>query len=89
MVSESHEWRGTASELLDCLRDSLDSDVKPNVLSRRLKASSSRLSQEYGVSYRSERSQEARIIYLSQLRYDGNDANDDISDTGLISQIPS
>ena len=89
LVSESHEWRGTASELLDCLKGSLDSDVKPNVLSRRLKASSSRLSQEYGVSYRSERNQEARIIYLSQLRHDGNDANDDISDTGLISRIPS
>ena len=89
LVSESHEWRGTASELLDCLKGSLDSDVKPNVLSRRLKASSSRLSQEYGISYRSERSQEARIIYLSQLRHDGNDANDDISDTGLISRIPS
>ena len=89
LVSESHEWRGTASELLDCLKGSLDSDVKPNVLSRRLKASSSRLSQEYGVSYRSERNQEARIIYLSQLRHDGNDANDDFSDTGLISQIPS
>ena len=89
LVSESHEWRGTATELLDCLKDSLDSDVKPNVLSRRLKASSSRLSQEYGVSYRSERNQEARIIYLSQLRHDGNDANDDITGTGLISQIPS
>ena len=89
LVSESLEWKGTATELLECLKGSLDSDVKPNVLSRRLKASSSRLAQEYGVSYRSERNQEARIICLSQLKHDGNDANDDISGTGLISQIPS
>ena len=89
LVSESLEWKGTATELLECLKGSLDSDVKPNVLSRRLKASSSRLAQEYGVSYRSERNQEARIICLSQLKHDGNDANDDISGTGLISRISS
>ena len=44
---------------------------------------------EYGVSYRSERSQDARIIYLSQSRHDDYDANDDILDSELISQISS
>ncbi len=89
LVSECHEWQGTATELSECLKDSLNSDIKPNVLSRRLRASSARLSQEYGVSYRSERSQDARIIYLSQSRHDDYDANDDIFDSELISQISS
>ena len=89
LVSECHEWQGTATELSECLKDSLNSDIKPNVLSRRLRASSARLSQEYGVSYRSERSQDARIIYLCQSRHDDYDANDDIFDSELISQISS
>ena len=89
LVSDSREWQGTASELLSCLKGSLGSGIKPNVLSRQLKASASRLSQDYGIRYHTERTPEARIIYLSQLRHDGNDANDDISGTGLISQIPS
>ena len=89
LVSDSREWQGTASELLSCLKGSLGSGIKPNVLSRQSKASASRLSQDYGIRYHTERTPEARIIYLSQLRHDGNDANDDISGTGLISQIPS
>ena len=43
LVSDCHEWQGTATQLLDCLKDSLDGQTKPNVLSRQLKASASRL----------------------------------------------
>ena len=89
LVSDGREWQGTATELLSCLKGSLGSGIKPNVLSRQLKASASRLSQDYGIRYHTERTPEARIIYLSQLRHDGHDANDDISDTGLMSPIPS
>ena len=63
-VADCHEWRGTASELLAILSDCLDPDTKPNILSRRLNASASRLEQDYGVDYRTSRSPEARIIYL-------------------------
>ena len=89
LVSDCHEWQGTATQLLDCLKDSLDGQTKPNVLSRQLKASASRLYQDYGVRYRSERSPDARIIYLSQTRHDDDDANDDILDSGPLPKISS
>ena len=89
LVSDCHEWQGTATQLLDCLKDSLDGQTKPNVLSRQLKASASRLYQDYGVRYRCERSPDARIIYLSQTRHDDDDANDDILDTAPLPKISS
>ena len=89
LVSDCHEWQGTATQLLDCLKDSLDGQTKPNVLSRQLKASASRLYQDYGVRYRCERSPDARIIYLSQARHDDDDANDDILDTAPLPKISS
>ncbi len=89
LVSDCHEWQGTATQLLDCLKGSLDGQTKPNVLSRQLKASASRLYQDYGVSYRCERSPDARIIYLSQTRHDDDDANDDILDTAPLPKISS
>ena len=89
LVSDCHEWQGTATQLLDCLKDSLDGQTKPNVLSRQLKASASRLYQDYGVRYRCERSPDARIIYLSQTRHDDHDANDDILDTAPLPKISS
>ncbi len=89
LVSDCHEWQGTATQLLDCLKDSLDGQTKPNVLSRQLKASASRLYQDYGVRYRCERSPDARIIYLSQTRHDDHDANDDIFDIAPLPKISS
>ena len=79
-LAERHEWQGTASELLELLRDYLDPDTKPNILARRLNASASRLEQNYGVDYRTSRSMDARIICLSELRHDGYDDHDDILD---------
>ena len=54
-----------------------------------MKASASRLYQDYGVRYRCERSPDARIIYLSQTRHDDDDANDDILDTAPLPKISS
>ena len=77
-IASCHEWHGTATELLEILQDSLDPDIKPNTLSRRLNASASKLEQDYGVDYRTSRKQEGRIIHLSEIHHDDNDANDDI-----------
>ena len=79
-VAERHEWQGTASELLELLRDVLDPDTKPNILARHLNASASRLEQDYGIDYRTIRKPDARIIHLSEIRHDDNDANDDYLD---------
>ena len=82
LIVERHEWQGTASELLELLRDVLDPDIKPNILARRLNASASRLEQDYGVDYRTSRKPDARIIYLSEIRHDDDDANDGFLETG-------
>ena len=83
-IADCHEWHGTATELLEILRDSLDPDTKPNTLSRRLNASASRLEQDYGVDYRTSRKQEGRIIHLSEIRHDDNDANDDVLEIAAV-----
>ena len=83
-IADCHEWHGTATELLEILRDSLDPDTKPNTLSRRLNASASRLEQDYGVDYRTSRKQEGRIIDLSEICHDDNDANDDILEIAAV-----
>ena len=79
-LAERHEWQGTATELLELLQGKLDPNTKPNMLARRLNASASRLEQDYGVDYRTSRSMDARIIYLSELQHDGYDDHDDILD---------
>ena len=66
-IADCHEWHGTATELLEILRDSLDPETKPNILSRRLNASASKLEQDYGVNYRTSRGHKDKIIYLSEL----------------------
>ena len=76
LVTECHEWHGTATELLE----QLSIEAQPNTLTRKLNASASKLQQEYQVAYRTQRSQDSRIIYLSDLRHDDNDANDAISE---------
>lgn len=80
LVAERRKWQGTATELLELLQGKLDPNTKPNMLARRLNASASRLEQDYGVDYRTSRSPDARIIYLSELRHDGYDDHDDIFD---------
>ena len=81
-LAERHEWQGTASELLELLRDYLDPDTKPNILARRLNASASRLEQDYGVDYRTSRGHKDKIIHLADLTC--VDASDcvDILDAG-------
>ena len=76
LVTECHEWHGTATKLLE----QLSIEAQPNTLTRKLNASASKLQQEYQVAYRTRRSQDSRIIYLSDLRHDGNDANDATSE---------
>ena len=66
-ISDCHEWHGTATELLEILRDSLEPDTKPNTLSRRLNASVSKLEQDYGVDYRTSRGHKDKIIHLADL----------------------
>ena len=66
-ISDCHEWHGTATELLEILRDSLEPDTKPNTLSRRLNASASKLEQDYGVDYRTSRGHKDKIIHLADL----------------------
>ena len=82
LTAERHEWQGTASELLELLRDVLDPDIKPNILARRLNASASRLEQDYGVDYRTSRGHKDKIIHLKdRLCVDASDCVD-ISGTG-------
>ena len=66
-ISDCHEWHGTATELLEILRDNLEPDTKPNTLSRRLNASASKLEQDYGVDYRTSRGHKDKIIHLADL----------------------
>ena len=81
-ITGCHEWQGTATELLEILRDSLEPDIKPNILSRRLNASASKLEQDYGVDYRTSRGHKDKIIHLTDLtRVDASDCVD-ISDNG-------
>ena len=62
-ISNCHEWHGTATELLEILRDNLEL----NTLSRRLNASASKLEQDYGVNYRTSRGHKNKIIHPADL----------------------
>ena len=74
-----HEWHGTATELIEILQDHLDPETRPNILTRKLNASISRLEQDYGIHYRTSRNHDARTIHLAEAGCDANDASDDIS----------
>ena len=63
-MSESNtQWTGTATELVN----KLELDMKPNVLTARLNISAGRLSDEYGIYYKSSRSHAGRRIVLKQV----------------------
>jgi RecA-family ATPase len=63
-ISESNtQWTGTATELVN----KLELDMKPNVLTARLNISAGRLSDEYGIYYKSSRSHAGRRIVLKQV----------------------
>ena len=74
-----HEWHGTATELIEILQDHLDPETRPNILTRKLNASISRLEQDYGIHYRTSRNHDARTIHFAEAGCDANDASDDIS----------
>ena len=67
LVAECREWRGTPTELVSALSPALPADTKPHSLTRRLNAGTQTLAQQYGVEYRSRRTQESREITLSHL----------------------
>ena len=67
LVAECREWRGTPTELVSALSPTLPADTKPHSLTRRLNAGTQTLAQQYGVAYRSRRTQESREITLSPL----------------------
>ncbi len=76
--SESPEWSGSASELIDRL-DGFD--IQPNVLARRLNVGADRLWNDYGIRIESSRSHAGRTIKLILAeRRDGNDGRDGIWD---------
>ena len=60
LSSDSNRWDGTASEL--CVR--LGSDIKPNVLSLRLRVNAGRLLKDYGIHYKASRTHGGRKISL-------------------------
>lgn len=64
LVSESNsEWIGTASSIIEQLR----LDIQPNMLSRKLNVSVSRLLNEYCIRYESSRTHDGRQIKLSRV----------------------
>lgn len=63
VTAESPNWKGTATELID----KLSLDLKPNVLTRKLNVSATRLFNEYNILYESTRTSEQRIIILTLL----------------------
>ena len=82
---DEKRFEGTASELLEILHDALPCELRPNILSRWLNKHKGMLKAN-GVSCTLRRTRDSRTICLS---CDGNDANDDISWSGLASTIPS
>ena len=62
LVSASNsEWTGTATLIIE----KLGLDLQPNMLTRKLNVSVSRLLNEYGIRYESSRTHDGRQIKLS------------------------
>lgn len=79
LSSETPEWRGSASELIDRL-DGMD--IQPNVLSRRLNVGVDRLWNEYKIRIEMMRTHTGRVIKLTldiskQQKRDDNGGCDD------------
>jgi RecA-family ATPase len=69
LISVSNpKWIGTATSLID----DLGLDIQPNMLSRKLNVSVSKLFNDYGISYENNRTHEGRQIVLSLVN--GDDA---------------
>lgn len=68
-VKEVQSWEGTATELLEQLDIDSNIRVKPNVLTRRLKANAQVLRDTYGIQHSgSTRTASSRRIHLSQIK---------------------
>ena len=68
IISEKGSWKGSATELLDELKaEDPELDMKPNVLSRRLRANKQILHDQFSVLCQWKRSENAKYIELKDI----------------------
>ena len=66
-TEEMQLWQGTATELLELLKDE---DLQPNTLTRKLNVNVDRLLNEYNIIYNFKRTHSGKIITLEKQRVD-------------------
>ena len=68
LPENENSWKGTATDLLEELRK-IDPEISvaANALGRKLNVSASRLFNEYGLRFESQKTHEARIIKLTKI----------------------
>ncbi len=64
VTPDKPKWNGTATELITAL----GLDIKPNALAMRLNVRTSKLANDYGISYESSRSHAGRAITLTLIK---------------------